>query len=82
MAPNESAEQGSTPTSPLPPCSNLTLIGEVARSLRFAPDLLQLADMIVQAVTDGGRRPFNGVHLRIELDAVDWAVAMGGRQAS
>jgi hypothetical protein len=70
------------PPLPSPPCSNLTLIGEVARSLRFAPDLLQLADMIVQAVTDGGRRPFNGVHLRIELDAVDWAVAMGGRQAS
>ena len=53
----------------------------MAQSLEFAPDLLELADRVVQAVTDGGRLPFNGVHLRIEMDAIDWAAAMGGGQA-
>lgn len=53
---------------------------EVARSLAFAPHLHALADRIVKKLTDGGRLPFNGVHLRVEKDARDWADIMGGTQ--
>lgn len=53
---------------------------EVARSLAFAPRLHALADRIVKKLTDGGRLPFNGVHLRVEKDARDWADIMGGTQ--
>ena len=52
----------------------------MARSLQFAPELHALADRVVEGVTEGGRHPFNGVHLRIEKDACDWAAIMGGQQ--
>jgi hypothetical protein len=60
--------------------SNLPVVTEVARSLAFAPRLHALADRVVSALTDGGRLPFNGVHLRVEKDARDWASIMGGTQ--
>ncbi|KAI7838016.1 hypothetical protein COHA_008197 [Chlorella ohadii] len=60
--------------------SNLPMVTEVARSLAFAPRLHAMADRVVAALTDGGRLPFNGVHLRVEKDARDWASIMGGTQ--
>lgn len=60
--------------------SNLPVVTEVAKSLKFSPELHALADRIVDAVTEGGTLPFNGVHLRIEKDARDWAAIMGGQQ--
>lgn len=67
---------------PQPHClrSNLPMVTEVARSLAFAPRLHAMADRVVAALTDGGRLPFNGVHLRVEKDARDWASIMGGTQ--
>ena len=70
---------------PLPPpaaahCSNLPVVTEVAKSLAFAPALHALADRVVAGVTGGGAHPFNGVHLRVEKDARDWATIMGGTQ--
>lgn len=41
-----------------------------------------MADRIVDAMTEGSAQPFNGLHLRIEKDARDWATIMGGQQAS
>jgi hypothetical protein len=55
-------------------------VTEVARSLRFAPELHALADRILSELTEGGAAPFNGLHLRIEKDARDWATIMGGQQ--
>ncbi|KAL4423672.1 hypothetical protein ABPG75_000973 [Micractinium tetrahymenae] len=60
--------------------SNLAVVTEVAKSLRFSPEISAMADRIVEAVTEGGAAPFNGVHLRIEKDARDWAAIMGGQQ--
>lgn len=60
--------------------SNLAVVTEVAKSLRFSPEIAAMADRIVEAVTEGGAVPFNGVHLRIEKDARDWAAIMGGQQ--
>ncbi|PSC70539.1 alternative oxidase [Micractinium conductrix] len=60
--------------------SNLPVVTEVAKSLKFAPELVSMADRIVEAMTAGGKHEFNGVHLRIEKDARDWAAIMGGQQ--
>lgn len=60
----------------------LLLVAEVARSLRFAPHLVQLADQVVHIVTDGGKRAFNGLHLRIEADASEWLEKIGGVQGA
>uniref|UniRef100_A0A1D2A093 O-fucosyltransferase family protein n=1 Tax=Auxenochlorella protothecoides TaxID=3075 RepID=A0A1D2A093_AUXPR len=60
--------------------SDLGLVSGVARSLAFAPALHALADRVVDEMTRGGVLPFNGVHLRIEKDARDWAMIMGGEQ--
>lgn len=49
---------------------DLALAAEAARSIHFSPHLVQLADNVVRAITDGGTSTFNGVHLRIEHDAI------------
>lgn len=56
------------------------MVTEVARSLAFAPKLHAMADRIYAAATLNGSLPLNGVHLRIEKDARDWASIMGGQQ--
>ena len=66
--------------APVGCCSCLELVSKVARSLRFAPQLEQLAMRIVANITGGGRMPFNGAHLRLEKDAKDWSVIMGGEE--
>lgn len=60
--------------------SNLPVVSEVAKSLLFAPELHALAKRIVDVLTEGGTQPFNGLHLRVEKDARDWATIMGGQQ--
>jgi len=72
----------------------LPLVSDVARTLSFAPGLVALADRVVAAAAraSGGASsashpipptlaPFNGVHLRLESDARDWATILGGPQA-
>ena len=54
------------------------VVGSVARSLRFAPLLERLAERIVANMTRGGRLRFNAAHLRIEKDARDWSIILGG----
>ena len=59
-------------------CSNLPLVSEVARTLAFAPALHELANQIIYALTDHGTVAYNAAHLRIEKDARDWSIIMGG----
>ncbi len=59
-------------------CSNLPLVSEVARSLGFAPALHELANQIISALTNHGAVSYNAAHLRIEKDARDWSIIMGG----
>ncbi|GAB4814797.1 hypothetical protein N2152v2_001843 [Parachlorella kessleri] len=59
--------------------SALPLVSKVAQSLAFSPTLKALAERVVEQLSQGGRRPFNGVHLRVENDARDWAAIMGGK---
>lgn len=76
--------EGALPTHlshPSPPrcgCSVLPLVSKVTRSLRFNPQLTALADRIVHSITEGGRRPFNGLHLRFEEDGIIFHRAFGG----
>ncbi len=46
------------------------LARQAARSLRFAPELRDIAVRIRQDVTGGSNVPLSGVHLRLEHDAV------------
>ena len=54
------------------------MVSEVAKSLEFAPNIQELANKVVRGITDGGAAVFNAVHLRIEKDAKDWSIIMGG----
>ncbi len=63
-------------------CSCLPLISRVTRSLPFAPSMHQLADFVIAKMTDRGVGLYNGLHLRIEADAGDWRMLMGGEQVS
>jgi hypothetical protein len=67
------------------------LLLEATRSLRFAPAMVQLADKVLAgmaaslqaggaAAAAGASPEFNGLHLRLELDAKDWASILGGRE--
>ena len=58
------------------------MVSKVAQSLAFSPQLKALAERVVEQLGQGGRRPFNGVHLRVENDARDWAAIMGGKGVS
>lgn len=52
-------------------------IPQVARNLRFAPSVMQLADKVLARLGEASQgRGFNGAHMRIEKDATDW---MGAR---
>ena len=52
---------------------------EAARSLPFARPMLELADRVVRNMTGNGRRIHNGLHLRIEGDAMAHGFVHGGR---
>ena len=68
-----------------PARSNLPLVRDVARTLMFAPDVRALADHVIAGISGGGDpgvaapRAFNSVHLRLEKDARDWSIIMGGQ---
>ena len=57
--------------------SALPLVSAVARKLSFAPEMHQLADKVLQGMAKHSAG-FNGAHLRVEADAMDWARSMGG----
>lgn len=57
---------------------NLRVVTEVARSLDFPKRLHAIAQRIIDGMAQGGHAEYNGVHLRIERDARDWAMIMGG----
>ena len=59
---------------------------KAARSLAFAPAMRTLADRVVAGITaakgaGGDVTPveFNAAHLRLEKDARDWAIILGGQ---
>ena len=54
------------------------MVGDVARSLSFAPLLEGMAQRILVNMTQSGRVSFNAAHLRIEKDARDWSIILGG----
>lgn len=62
------------------PCSCTSLATHVAQTLYFAPELVHLADRILSGLRAAGVHTFNGLHLRIERDAQDWAAIMGGEE--
>jgi len=53
---------------------------EAAKTLRFAPALIQLADKVLAGMEASGLTPFNALHLRIERDVKDWTEYMGGEE--
>ena len=57
--------------------NNLNLVSKVANKLYFAPMVHQLADKVLQGMAEHAPY-FNGAHLRVEADAMDWARSMGG----
>lgn len=53
---------------------------EAARSLRFPPAIMALADKVIDGIERGtGSHEFNGIHLRLESDSRDWSEILGGR---
>ena len=57
-----------------------------ARHVRFAPEVLDLASLVLKRMGEKiagaqGSPAFNGIHLRMELDAVDWARTLGGHHS-
>jgi hypothetical protein len=60
--------------------SSLPLAAHVALGLPFNRRLRSLAAHAVRALGLHGARRFNGVHLRVEGDAGDWAAIMGGTE--
>lgn len=58
--------------------SDMVIAAEVARSLGFPPLLVELADEVLRHVTDHGKRPFNGLHLRLEGDIMHVISSLGG----
>ena len=63
-------------------CSDVPRATMVARTLFFAPLLTGLADDIVAGMEAVGVETFNSLHLRIEKDAKDWSMIMGGAGVS
>ncbi|EFN52272.1 hypothetical protein CHLNCDRAFT_139199 [Chlorella variabilis] len=58
--------------------SILPVVSQVASTLHFNPALEYLADRVVAYMTRDGRRTFNGAHLRVEKDAMEWISILGG----
>ena len=63
-------------------CSCLSQASLVARNLPFAPDLNTLAEEIIDGMKRVGVVVYNGIHLRIEKDAKEWAEIMGGEKVN
>ena len=57
--------------------NNLQLVSKVAQKLYFAPVLHRLADKVLRGMAEHAAE-FNGAHLRVEADAMDWVRSMGG----
>lgn len=51
---------------------------EAAMALKFNQTIVRMAKIIIQGMKIQGIRKFNGGHLRLEKDAIDWARALGG----
>ncbi|CAL8465889.1 g5425 [Coccomyxa elongata] len=59
----------------------IPIVSQIATSLDFSPFVKSLARQVLSMMAIKGAKKFNGVHLRIESDARDWAVIMGGEGA-
>ena len=62
--------------------SSLPTVADVARTLTFAPAVHALADRVIACIRDaagsGAGKEFNAAHLRLEKDARDWSIILGG----
>jgi hypothetical protein len=54
----------------------------VAESLKWPAKLQALAGRVKSGMRDAGGLQYNSVHFRIEKDAKDWAMIMGGVEVS
>eukprot|EP00775_Hariotina_reticulata_P011827 gene11827-11971_t len=53
---------------------------EAATALKFNRTIVQMARTIINGMKASGVARYNGAHLRLEKDAVDWARILGGFQ--
>jgi hypothetical protein len=51
---------------------------EAAIALKFNRTLVQMARTVINGMKQSGVAHYNGAHLRLEKDAVDWARVLGG----
>lgn len=51
---------------------------EAATALKFNRTLVQMARTVISGMRTAGITRYNGAHLRLEKDAVDWARILGG----
>lgn len=51
---------------------------EAATALKFNRTLVQMARTVISGMRQAGVQRYNGAHLRLERDAVDWARILGG----
>jgi len=68
---------------PCPFLATMTLtcldeVQEAAAALRFNRTLVGMARTVIAGMRKNGVPRYNGAHLRLEKDAVDWARVMGG----
>ena len=54
--------------------------GAAAAALKFNATLVAMADAVLAGMRSAGAAHFNGAHLRLENDAIDWARVLGGRR--
>eukprot|EP00892_Ulva_mutabilis_P008390 jgi/Ulvmu1/5923/UM026_0045.1 len=60
---------------------NFTVVEDIARLVKFSPNVTALARKVIRGIHEKeGVEVYNGVHLRMERDAMDWAIIMGGRE--
>jgi hypothetical protein len=57
-------------------------VTEVARSLQWSHAIENLATRVVQGMLNVSADHYNALHLRVEKDARDWSMIMGGKQVS
>jgi hypothetical protein len=51
---------------------------EAATALKFNRTIVQMARTVINGMRTAGISHYNGAHLRLEKDAVDWARILGG----
>jgi len=51
---------------------------EAATALKFNRTIVRMARTVINGMKEAGITTYNGAHLRLEKDAIDWARMLGG----